>query len=165
MSTRALIIRRKGGVYQYGQSKMDGYMVADELNKWVPANAADRDWFFHRMFEEEYEWEKNGRSFKGRGLGLYDAGSDRSSTRFYADFKETDKSEWGYNNGEIEVDDARVSTTNGLVSWLALDGNRVECPFDWPDYIIMWSEKENKFLSFSLKVTPVEKILESLKSL
>lgn len=167
MSTRALIIRKKDGVYQYGQSMMYGGRAAEMLNEWVPLSAENRDWFLQRMFETEYEVNEGGVSFKEKGLGLRRPGSDRESTEFFADCHPDDTSEWRYNNGEISVEDPAVSTERGLAGWLGVTEGRKECIFDWPEYIVIWSDSQNKFLSFPINDSEggVLEILKTLKSL
>lgn len=141
MSTRALIVRKKGEVFQYGQSLKDGHTVARDLNAWVPLSQENRDFFFGKMFELPHSFEYNGKTVDCKGSGLRGAGPTKAETQWFCDLT-ADPSGWSYNNGETPVAGGHFADIESFEEFVD--------NLDFPEYIIIWSDSANEFLSLPI---------------
>lgn len=137
MSTRSLIIRRKGDTIQYGQCKCDGHLVSNNLNVFIE-KPENKKYFFDNFFEFEYAEVYNGKEYKRKGLGLVSV--DKTGVEFYKDFSD-DPNDWSYNNGEVSIDSPFFESENSFSEWI--DG------FDFPEFIHLWDDDSQEFKCFA----------------
>lgn len=118
---------------------MTGDTVSKCLNEYFTDNSVEytKEQFLYNFFDYEYTDSRN-RKRKGLGLSYV----TENNMEFYKDCTD-DPDDWGYNNGELPLDNEHFKDAASFNSWL-------DSRFDWPEYVHIYDGNTGLFECFDI---------------